>query len=79
MKATVSRYMMGEMRSRLGDGPNDTSHDEEILKLSNTEFFEHWLNWQGLFGYVNSILDAIKVAYGIDLYKLEQVERKLEK
>lgn len=79
MKTTVSRYMMGEMRSRLGDGPTDITCDKDILELPNMEFLEQWLAWQGLYGYTYRILDAIEAAYGIDLTKLEQAERKLEK
>ena len=63
----VDISIMKDLRQRRGLEEDDTSEDQEILKMSGYEFFSEWLRWQGIYGYEDSILNAIKVAFGIDL------------
>lgn len=63
----VDISIMEDLRQRRGLEEDDTSEDQEILEMSGYEFFSEWLRWQGILGYEDSILNAIKAAFGIDL------------
>lgn len=63
----VDISIMEDLRQRRGLEEDDTSEDQEILEMSGYDFFSEWLRWQGIIGYEDSILNAIKVAFGIDL------------
>lgn len=41
--------------------------DEEIDAKSNRQLLDHWLQWQGIIGYTNSIISTIENIYGIKL------------
>lgn len=63
----VDISIMKDLRQRRGLEEYDTSEDQEILEMSGYEFFSEWLRWQGIYGYEDSILNVIKIAFGIDL------------
>ena len=63
----VDYYTMEDLRQRRGLDEDDTSEDEESLAMSGFEFLDEWLNWTGIIGYTAEIIDAIRMAYGIDL------------
>lgn len=63
----VDYSTMEDLRQRRGLDEDDTSEDEEILTMSGFEFLDEWLNWNGIIGYTGSIIEAIEMAYGIDL------------
>lgn len=65
----VDISIMEDLRQRRGLDEDDTSEDQEILEMSGYEFFSEWLRWQGIYGYEDSILNTIKVAFGIDLMR----------
>ncbi|PRR87320.1 hypothetical protein [Bacillus atrophaeus] len=61
---TIIRYV----RQRLGDDADDTSVDEDILKMSKNQVFSHVTKWNGLLGhYDETIKNWIKGIYGVDL------------
>ena len=50
-------------------------------KMSGFEFFNKWLEWNGIIGWTGSILSVIQMAYGIDLTEYpfdEPIKRTLE-
>lgn len=55
------------MRERFDLEPDDECLDEAILQMDNRLFFKHLLEWEGLIGYTDFILEMIEMAYGIDL------------
>ena len=63
----VPQSVMKDMRQRLGHEANETDPDEEILNMSGYEFLNEYLNWNGLIGYADMIVEAIYMAYGINL------------
>lgn len=63
----VPESVMKNMRERLGYDEDDESVDEEILAMSPKEFLDEWLNWNGFIGYVDFIIEAICMAYGVSL------------
>lgn len=63
----VSEYTMEELRQRRGLDECDTSEDTEILEMSGFEFLDEWLQWNGIIGYTEMIVETIYEAYGIDL------------
>lgn len=58
---------MNDLRQRLGYDEYDTDVDEDILTMSGHDFLEEYMSWNGIIGYSYMILDAIYMAYGIDL------------
>ena len=80
-KPEVDLSIMEELRQVMGFEEDDTSVDEEILKMSGFEFFNKWLEWNGIIGWTGSILSVIQMAYGIDLTEYpfdEPIKRTLE-
>ena len=77
----VDLLTMQDLRRRKGLEEYDTSADEKILKMSGFAFLNAYLEWNGIIGYTGEILDAIQMAYGIDLTEYpfdEPIERTLE-
>lgn len=76
----VPEHTMEIMRQRRYLGEYDESEDEEILKMSGAEFLEEWLEWEGIHGYIDELLEVIEMAYGIDLESWpfdETIEREI--
>lgn len=76
----VPEYVMEDMREHFGLKRDDTDQDLKILCLEPDEFLERWLRWNGIIGWKEEIIDAIYMAYGIDLRNYpfaRAVERKV--
>ena len=73
----VPNSVMEDMRERFGYDEDDTSNDEEILHLSGKEFLEEYMSWHGIIGFSDMIIEAIYMAYGIDLEN-EPFDRDME-
>lgn len=63
----VDLLTMQDLRQHKGLEEYDTSADDVILKMSGFAFLNAYLEWNGIIGYTGEILDAIQMAYGIDL------------
>lgn len=63
----VPERIMEIMRQRRFLEEDDTSNDEDILSMSGHDFFHEWLEWEGIIGYTDEILEIIEMAYGVDL------------
>jgi hypothetical protein len=78
-KVHIPERIMRDMRERRGLEADDTSQDQEILKMGKVEFLDEWLDWEGLIGYTMSIMDIIHYAFGIDLESDEVWEQEIER
>lgn len=63
-------YIMRYVRERLDLEPDDTSKDEEINMMTPTEVFTEWLEWQGIIGYSDTILQAVEDIFDIELQNI---------
>ena len=77
---TVPEDIMEIMRQRRGLDEYDTSEDKDILEMDGIEFLDEWLGWEGIYGYTYKILEAIEMAFGVDLESWpfdETIEREV--
>ena len=80
-KPEVDLLTMQDLRQHAGLEEYDTSNDDKILKMSGFAFLNACLEWNGIIGYTGEIIDAIQMAYGIDLTEYpfdEPIKRTLE-
>ena len=63
----VPEHIMEIMRQRRYLDEYDESEDEEILAMSGVDFLHNWLEWEGIIGYTDELLQVIEMAFGIDL------------
>ena len=63
----VPEWIMDDIRENMYLEAGDTSRDKEILQMEGVEFFDKWLEWNGICGYTTEIIKAIYYAFGIDL------------
>lgn len=77
----IPKSVMKEMRERFGYDEDDASNDEEILTLYGKDFLEEYMSWNGICGFSDMIIEAIYMAYGINLEDEpfdRDIERKVE-
>ena len=77
----IPKSVLRDMRERLGYDEDDDTSDEEILSMSGKEFLSEYINWNGLIGHADTIIEAIYMAYGISLedYPFErEMKREVE-
>ena len=43
------------------------SNESEVAEMTNTELLDHWLMYNGIFGYTEDIKDVIEAAFNVDL------------
>ena len=60
-------YIMCYVRQYLGLNPNDTSEDDAINAMAESEIFSRVCDWNGLLGYGDTIRVWIKDVFGKDL------------
>lgn len=41
--------------------------ENEVAEMTNTELLDHWLEYNGIFGYTEDIKDVIEAAFNVDL------------
>lgn len=77
----IYKGIMETLRQSRGLDMDDTSEDNEILKLSGHEVLDEWLSYIGIIGYTSNIIEVIYAAYGVDLNEYpfdEPIERLKE-
>lgn len=63
-----SEKVMEALRQNRGLEPNDTSEDEEIMKMAKRDVFNQYCAWEGLLGgYGHMLLNVIEDIYDINL------------
>ena len=60
-------YIMCYVRQHLGLNPNDTSEDDAINAMDESEIFSRVCDWNGLLGYGDTIRVWIKDVFRKDL------------
>ncbi len=47
---------------------NEAEYSEsEVDEMTNTEMLDHWLEYNGICGYTEDIMDVIEAVFGVDL------------
>lgn len=64
--------IMCKVRGSLDLEFDDTSRDGEIEVMSKREVLYRVCEWEGLFGYRDTIINWINQIYGIDLNKIDK-------
>ena len=60
--------IMKAIRQRMGLNENDTSSDEEIMKLDKYDVFRQYCLWNGLMGSCyDTLLSVVENIYGVEL------------
>ena len=67
-----SENIMRKVRGNLNLELDDTSRDGEIAVMSKREVLYRVCEWEGLFGYRDTIINWINQIYGIDLNKIDK-------
>lgn len=76
----VPEHIMEILRQRRYLDEYDESEDQEILEMSGVDFLHNWLEWEGIIGYTDDLLQVIEMAFGIDLQAYpfdETIEREI--
>lgn len=60
--------IMKAIRQRMGLNEDDTSSDEEIMKLDKYDVFRQYCLWNGLMGsWYDTLLSVVENIYGVEL------------
>lgn len=62
-----SERVMRNVRQTLDLDENDTSRDNEIMEMNQDIVFRRFLEWEGILGYDETILNAIESIYDVEL------------
>lgn len=65
----IGHYIIKDVRENLGIGPDDTSKDDEINRMSLNEIFNRWCEWNGFINLSKQFRRVIGDIYGIDIEK----------
>ena len=71
----IPSYIMENLRERRSLEYDDATEDDDILSMSGSEFLDELLNWEGIIGYTNIIMEYIEMAFGIDLNEIDAPHR----
>lgn len=41
--------------------------ESKVAEMTNTEFLDHWLEYNGIYGFTDDIKDVIEAAFDVDL------------
>ena len=42
-------------------------NESEVAEMTNTELLDHWLEYNGIYGYTEDIKEVIEAAFDVDL------------
>ncbi len=62
----IPDYILNDARKNSPRGCEEFT-DEELSKKTKGEIFEHYLQWQGLIGYADSILCVVESLFNVKL------------
>lgn len=63
----IGQNIIGNIRENLGVGPDDTSKDDEINRMSSDEIFDRWCEWNGFIYLSTHFKRVIGSIYGINI------------
>lgn len=60
MAKQYSNYLMRSVRQSMGLDENDTSRDDAIMEMDSYELLDRFLEWEGIIGYTQKIVNILK-------------------
>ena len=60
MQKQYSNYLMRSVRQSMGLDENDTSRDDAIMEMDSYELLDRFLEWEGIIGYTQKIVNILK-------------------
>lgn len=63
----IGKYIINDVREYIGVEPDDTSKDDEINRMSLSEIFHKWCDWNGYINGSEKFKRVIGNIYGIDI------------
>ncbi|MBN2402013.1 MAG: hypothetical protein JXN64_06415 [Spirochaetes bacterium] len=66
----IPNYILKDIRKNVPVDRNEFT-DEEINRKTNYQLLNHYLNWNGIIGYTDSIIDVVESIFNVDLSQKE--------
>ena len=60
MQKPYSNYLMRSIRQSMGLDEDDTSRDDAIMEMDSYELLDRFLEWEGIIGYTQKIVNILK-------------------
>ena len=60
MAKQYSNYLMRSVRQNMGLDEDDTSRDDAIMEMDSYELLDRFLEWEGIIGYTQKIVNILK-------------------
>ena len=60
MQKQYSNYLMRSVRQSMGIDEDDTSRDDAIMEMDSYELLDRFLEWEGIIGYTQKIVNILK-------------------
>ena len=60
MAKQYSNYLMRSVRQSIGLEEDDTSRDDAIMEMDSYELLDRFLEWEGIIGYTQKIVNILK-------------------
>lgn len=60
MQKQYSNYLMRSVRQSMGLDEDDTSRDDAIMEMDSYELLDRFLEWEGIIGYTQKIVNILK-------------------
>ena len=60
MAKQYSNYLMRSVRQSMGLDEDDTSRDDAIMEMDSYELLDRFLEWEGIIGYTQKIVNILK-------------------
>ena len=60
MQKQYSNYLMRSVRQSMGLEEDDTSRDDAIMEMDSYELLDRFLEWEGIIGYTQIIVNILK-------------------
>ena len=60
MQKQYSNYLMRSIRQSMGLDEDDTSRDDAIMEMDSYELLDRFLEWEGIIGYTQKIINILK-------------------
>lgn len=60
MQKQYSNYLMISVRQSMGLDEDDTSRDDTIMEMDSYELLDRFLEWEGIIGYTQKIVNILK-------------------
>ena len=66
----IPQYILNDIKQNVPFSRQDKPFtDEELNTKSKRDLLNHWLQWNGIIGYTDNIINAIEAIFDVDLNK----------